>query len=97
MWDIVRTRYGPENAIRQKVLAQMLHNPVREIRIITLSLLEKKYPIGSTTHRPYGVYRIEGTEDRDTNVASLKSRAFETLYRARLIEALFWDGQMRLF
>ena len=65
--------------------------------MITLSLLEKKYPAGSTTHRPYGVYRIEGIEDRDTNVISLKSRAFETLYRARLIEALFRDGQMRMF
>jgi len=96
VWDIVRDRPRPENAIRQKVVAQMLSVDVREVRLITLSLLEKKYPVGSTTHRPYGMYRIEGPEDRDTNVASLKSRAVETLYRAKLIEALFRDGQMRL-
>lgn len=98
VWDIVRDRPGPENAIRQKVLAQMLHIPVREIRMITLSLDEKKYPVATTTRPPYGVYRIETLQQRNEYVASLKSRAIETLYRARLVEALEFDQkQMRLF
>lgn len=101
VWDIVKDRPGPENAIRQKVLAQMIHIPVREVRMITLSLDEKKYPVATTTRPPYGVYRIETPKQRDQYVASLRSRAFETLHRAKLVEAVdfleFGDGQLRLF
>ena len=98
LWDIVRDRPGPENAIRQKVLARMVHIPVREIRMITLSLNEKKYPVATTTRPPFGVYRMRGAADRDAYIAQLMSRVKETAYRARLVEALdFGNGQLKMF
>lgn len=99
LWDIVRDHPGPENAIRQKVLAQILHLPdTRKVREITLSLNEKGYAVATTTYRPFGVYRMRGPGDRDAYIAQLMSRVKETAYRARLVEALeFGEIQPRLF
>lgn len=96
VWEIVRTRIGPENAIPQKEVARMIGVPVRRVRIITLALLEKKYPIATTTRPPYGLYCMATEEDQGRYSDQLWSRVRWTAYRARLVDALdLGDGQVK--
>jgi len=105
VWEIVRTRIGPENAIPQKEVARMIGVPVRRVRIITLALLEKNYPVGTVTGLrkkkgepppPRGLYRMNNEEHQGAYADQLWSRVRNTAYRARLVDALdLGDGKVK--
>lgn len=101
VWDIVRGRPGPENAIPQKEVARMVGVPVRRVRIITLALLEKNCPVGTTTRPPYGLYRMTTEAHLEAYAGQLWSRGNKVFHRARLVIALdLGNGkvqQMELF
>lgn len=97
VWEIVKAHPGPENAIPQKEVARMVGVPVRRVRIITLALLKKKYPVGSTTgakkkkgepRPPHGLYCMATEEDQGRYSDQLWSRVRWTAYRAQLVDAL---------
>lgn len=89
VWHIIRHRLGPENAIRQGEVAQKIGVPdTREVRLLTLSLLKQGFPVGTTTHRPYGIYRMTQEEHKEAYIGQLLGRVSGTLYRVKLVEAL---------
>lgn len=105
VWEIVKAHPGPENAIPQKEVARMVGVPVRRVRIITLALVKKNYPVGSITGArkkkgeplpPRGLFRMVTQEEIGRYADQLWSRVRKTAYRARLVDALdLGDGHTK--
>ncbi len=75
-------RYGRDNAIRSKVIADYMRMPERQVRKIIRELI-KNYPIASTTEAPAGYFIAVTREEVNQYAQSLRNRLIEDARRRR--------------
>ena len=91
---------GLENAIRVRILANILEISERQVRADALELIQAGHPIASSIRPPYGLFIIRTDAEKRQYAAQIKSRIRELWERLRAFDRASADalaGQLKMF
>jgi hypothetical protein len=84
--EILQAHKGKDKAIRADDLQRMVAASTRKIRAVIATLVtERRVPIASTVHPPYGFYLITNAEEAKECLAQYWSRVEEVAKRAKIL------------
>ena len=86
--DVIRVRKGRENAISMHEVAELTGSNARTVQAIVKFLVEERHvPIGTSTTRPFGYFRLANNDERRAVRNHFVRRGLSNLQHARAYDS----------